>query len=62
MILFKIFKSPNRAVYFKIAKKYNTSIWRVYRLAHGKKVYLSGKTLDILKELKELGIIDSVRF
>lgn len=62
MILFKIFKSPNRSVYFMVAKKYKTSIWRVYRLAHGKRVYLSGKSLDILKELKEQGVIDSVRF
>ncbi len=61
MILLKIFKSSNRPVYFRLAKKYNTSVLRVYKLAHGKKVRLSGSTLDILNELKALNIIESIR-
>lgn len=61
MILLKIFKSSNRTVYFKLAKKYNTTVWRVYKLAHGKKVRLTGCVGDILDELKTLNIIESVR-
>lgn len=61
MILLKIFKSSNRTVYFKLAKKYNTTVWSVYKLAHGKKVRLTGCAGDILNELKTLNIIKSVR-
>lgn len=61
MVLLKIFKSSNRPVYFKLARKYNTTVWKVYKLAHGKRVRLTGSTGDILNELKALNIIRSVR-
>lgn len=61
MIILKILKSQNRSVYFKLARKYRTTVWYVYNLAHGKRVRVNGVTYDILKELKTLNIIQDVR-
>lgn len=61
MIILKIFKSKNKSVYFNLARKYNTTVWYVYNLAHGKRVRVTGATYDILKELKALNIIQDVR-
>ncbi len=61
MIILKIFKSKNKSVYFNLAKKYNTSVWYVYKLAHGKRVRITGVTHDILNELRTLNIIENIR-
>ncbi len=61
MILLKILKSSNRSVYFSLAKKHHTTVWKVYKLAHGKKVRLTSTTIDILNELKALNIIENIR-
>lgn len=61
MILFKLYTSRNKQIYFALAKKYRTTAWYIYKLAHGKKVRVTGKTAEILNELKTLNIIQNVR-
>ena len=52
-----LFISRNRSLYQHVAKKHHTSGWKVYQVAHGKRV----KTLDefcIFGELHRMGIIN----
>lgn len=61
MIILKVFRSKNKLVYFSLAKKYNTTPWYVYKLAHGKRVRITGVTHEILNELRDLNIIENIR-
>lgn len=52
--------SSNRKEYINIATTFNTTPWRVYSLAHSSRAR-SSKEAKILTELKEKGIITTVR-
>jgi len=53
------FQSKQVALYKQIAREYNISSFRVYRLAHGRKVK-NPIEIDVLYKLSELKIIDKI--
>jgi hypothetical protein len=50
------FFSRNKEIYRAIAREYHTSLFHVYRLAHGKRGR-SNRDYYIVKKLKEQGVI-----
>lgn len=52
--------SRNKRIYKEIARKYQALPWRVYELAHGKRVRTSNDG-KILNELLERGIINEIK-
>ncbi|WP_298653792.1 hypothetical protein [uncultured Proteiniphilum sp.] len=54
-----MFFSGNKAVYRSIAREFQTSSFRVYRLAHGKRAK-TNKDYQILKHLQKQEIIEGV--
>lgn len=58
--IWKFFFSKNKSTYIKIALKYRSMPWRVYNLAHGKRIRTQ-KDNKIVNDLLEEGIISEVK-
>lgn len=59
--IWKVWISSRRSIYLKIARKYHTTAWRVYRLGHGGRSRSTKEDL-ILEELKRYGIISRIQY
>lgn len=58
---YRYYFSINKSVYIRIAQKCGVRPYRVYQLAHGKKIKNS-QEWDVLQELKNQRIISGVNF
>lgn len=56
---FKIWFSRRRSIYIKIARKYHSTPWKIYYLAHGG-MCKSDKDAKLLHILLEEGIISQI--
>ena len=57
--IWKVWFSKRRKIYFRIASKFRTTPWKVYRLGHGG-MSKNKKDIKILEELQGYGVIFSV--
>ena len=52
--IWKVWFSKRRKIYFRIARKFHTTPWKVYRLGHGG-MSKNKKDIKILEELQRYG-------
>ena len=57
--IWKVWFSKRRKIYFRIARKFHTTPWKVYRLGHGG-MSKNKKDIKILEELQRYGVISYI--